>query len=76
MTQSESIKRLKLQKKIYFKIFRAVANFTKSLDPNRPITASIAVNLNDDKAVCILKILITYLPIKEKLLINNNLFKI
>lgn len=32
-------------------IFRAVANFTKSLDPNRPITAAIAVSVNEDKAV-------------------------
>lgn len=28
-----------------------MANFTKSLDPNRPITASIAVSVYDDKAV-------------------------
>lgn len=31
--------------------FSAVANFTKSLDPNRPITAAIAVSVYDDKAV-------------------------
>lgn len=30
---------------------RAVANYTKSLDPNRPITAAIAVSVNEDKAV-------------------------
>lgn len=35
----------------HFSQHRAVANFTKSLDPNRPITAAIAVSANDDKAV-------------------------
>lgn len=30
--------------------FAAVAQFTKQLDPTRPITAAIAVNVNDDRA--------------------------
>lgn len=33
-----------------------MANFTKSLDPNRPITAAIAVPVNDDKAVCLMQL--------------------
>lgn len=37
--------------------WRAVANFTKSLDPNRPITAAIAVPMNDDKAAQFLDII-------------------
>lgn len=36
---------------LFICLYRAVANFTKSLDPNRPITAAIAVPANDDKAV-------------------------
>lgn len=31
--------------------FEAVAQYTKKLDPTRPITAAIAVNVNDDVAV-------------------------
>lgn len=34
-----------------------MANFTKSLDPNRPITAAIAVPMNDDKAAQFLDII-------------------
>lgn len=33
-----------------------MANFTKSLDPNRPITAAIAVPVNDDKAVGLMQL--------------------
>lgn len=35
---------------IFYEI-RAVANFTKSLDPNRPITAALNAEANSDKAV-------------------------
>lgn len=34
-----------------------MANFTKSLDPNRPITAAIAVPVNEDKAAQFLDII-------------------
>ncbi|XP_031622338.1 beta-glucuronidase [Contarinia nasturtii] len=37
--------------------FEAIANFTKSLDPNRPITAAIATPANDDKAAQFLDII-------------------
>lgn len=33
---------------------RQVANYTRLLDPSRPITAAIATPINDDNAVCFL----------------------
>ncbi|ETN65250.1 hypothetical protein AND_002985 [Anopheles darlingi] len=37
--------------------FAAVAEYTKKLDPTRPITAAIAVNVNDDRAAQYLDII-------------------
>jgi hypothetical protein len=36
---------------LIFTQFSAIANYTRSLDPTRPITASIAVQFDQDKAV-------------------------
>lgn len=34
-----------------FNVFRSVANYTRSLDPYRPVTAAIAVSVYSDRAV-------------------------
>ncbi|KAL1374926.1 hypothetical protein pipiens_004787, partial [Culex pipiens pipiens] len=34
--------------------FEAVAKYTRALDPSRPVTAAIAVGVNDDRAMCTL----------------------
>lgn len=54
-------KNMKINKNFLYNSVRYVANYTRELDPTRPVTAAIAVPSQDDKAVRVFFYLHTYI---------------